>query len=245
MEAYQDIISILTLTLGAAWASGINLYATLAILGFAGSSGQIQLPPDLEILASPWVIGAASLMYVVEFVADKIPGVDSAWDSLHTFIRIPAGAMLASGAVGDVGMGMEIASAILGGGMATATHATKAGSRVLINTSPEPFSNWGASISEDVAVFAGLWAALNHPLIFLGILIVSIILIVWLLPKIWGAIKSIFAFLFGGKTDETETKNDNPITQQLEALERLQNLREKGVIDEAEFQIEKQKLLNS
>jgi len=238
MEAYQELIGILSLTLGAALASGINLYATLAILGFAGSSGQIQLPPDLAILASPWVIGAAGLMYCIEFIADKIPGVDSAWDSLHTFIRIPAGAILASGAVGDMGMGMEIAAAILGGGLTTATHATKAGSRLVINSSPEPFSNWAASIGEDIAVFFGLWAALNQPWLFLALLLLSLLLIGWLLPKIWAAIKGLFSFI-GRLFSTTETAPN--IT--LEQLERLQQLRQQGTLTETEFEAEKQKLL--
>ncbi|SEH06734.1 DUF4126 domain-containing protein [Candidatus Venteria ishoeyi] len=167
MEAYEQIISVLALTMGASWASGINLYATLAVLGLSAQAGGVELPPDLQVLESPMVIGAALLMYAVEFVADKIPGVDSAWDSLHTFIRIPAGAMLAAGAVGEVGPIMEVAAAILGGGMATATHATKAGSRAVINTSPEPFSNWTASVGEDIAVVGGLWTALHNPVWFL------------------------------------------------------------------------------
>ena len=148
-------------------------------------------------------------MYMVEFVADKTPGVDTVWDSVHTFIRIPAGAMLAAGAVGDVALPMELAAAIVGGGMSAATHATKAGSRVLINTSPEPASNWTASISEDVAVFTGMWAALNHPLWFIVFLILFIFLLIWLLPKLWQGIKKVFSFLTGRSSKE-EKKEENP-----------------------------------
>jgi len=202
MEQLDQIASILALTMGAAWASGINLYAAILMLGMMGTTGNVDLPPGLEILQDPMVLFAAGSMYVVEFFADKIPGVDSTWDVLHTFVRIPAGAMLAAGAVGDVTPALSLAAGIMGGGLAAGTHATKAGSRALINTSPEPFSNWTASISEDVAVFGGLWAALNHPTLFVVFMIVFILLMVWLLPKLWRGIKAVFRKLrsfFGGK----------------------------------------------
>jgi len=179
MESYEQIVSIIALTMGASWASGINLYATLAVLGLGAQSGGIDLPADLQILENPLVIGSALLMYAVEFVADKIPGVDTTWDGIHTFIRIPAGAMLAAGAVGETGPVMELTAAILGGGLATATHATKAGSRAMINTSPEPFSNWVASISEDVVVIGGLWTAMQNPELFLIFLVVFILLMMY------------------------------------------------------------------
>jgi hypothetical protein len=192
MDAYQSLISTLALTLGVGWASGINLYAALCVLGIAGATGNLVLPPELHVLQDPMVIAAAGLMYMVEFVADKTPGVDSGWDAIHTFIRIPAGAMLAAGAVGDVTPALEIAAGILGGSMATASHLTKASSRALINTSPEPFSNWGASVGEDLMVFGGLWAMLNHPLLFLGLMVLFILLVIWLLPKMWRLLKLIF-----------------------------------------------------
>lgn len=207
MENLDSIIHTITLAMGASWASGINLYATIFVLGFSAINGAFVLPVGLEVLSNPIVIGAAGLMYCVEFFADKIPGVDTSWDAIHTFVRIPAGAMLAAGAVGDMGMAAELSAAILGGGLATATHAAKAGSRVMINTSPEPFTNWGASLSEDVIVFAGLWTALNHPVIFLVGLVVFIILLIWLLPKLWKGIKKVFGFLarlFGFKSKEEE-----------------------------------------
>jgi hypothetical protein len=131
-------------------------------------------------------------MYCVEFFADKIPGVDSGWDSIHTFIRIPAGAMLAASAVGDVTPAIELGAALLGGSLAAGSHATKAGGRLLINTSPEPVTNWGASISEDLVVIGGLWAALNHPVIFLIALVLFILFMIWALPKLWRLIKAIF-----------------------------------------------------
>ena len=191
MDSYQHLVDTLALTLGVGWASGINLYAALLVLGIAGSTGDLALPPDLQVLANPLVIGAAGLMYAVEFFADKTPGVDSGWDALHTFIRLPAGALLAAGAVGEVTPALEIAAGLLGGGLAATSHATKAGTRLLINTSPEPFSNWTASVAEDVAVFGGLWAALNQPWLFIGLLALFIVLVAWLLPKILRALRKI------------------------------------------------------
>lgn len=187
----MGVVETIALTMGVAWASGINLYAAIAMLGIMGATGNMVLPPDLEVLANPMVIAAAGFMYFVEFVADKTPGVDSGWDTLHTFIRIPAGAILAAGAVGDVGAGAELAAAIAGGTLAGATHFTKAGTRLMINTSPEPVSNWTASFLEDIAVIAGLWAALNHPVLFLIALGVFVIAMIWLLPKIWRAIRFV------------------------------------------------------
>jgi hypothetical protein len=197
MDALNEISSTLALTMGLAWASGINLYAALLTLGFLANSGNIALPPDLQIVANPAVMMAAGLMYFVEFFADKTPGVDTGWDVIHTFIRIPAGAMLAAGAVGELNPAVELAAAIVGGGMAAGSHMTKAGSRVLINTSPEPFSNWAASIGEDVAVIAGVWAAVQHPFVFLIALGLFIALTIWLLPKIWVGIKKVYRAIEG------------------------------------------------
>ncbi len=208
MEALDQISTTLALTMGLAWASGINLYATLFTLGYLANTGNIDLPPDLQIVANPVVLGAAGLMYCVEFFADKIPGVDTAWDTLHTFVRIPAGAMLAAGAIGDINPAVEIAAALLGGGLAAGTHATKAGSRVLINTSPEPFTNWTASIGEDIAVIGGVWACLNHPLLFLVALVIFIGLVIWLLPKIWSGVKKVFRFIFNlFRTEENKIQS--------------------------------------
>lgn len=198
----METVQIIALTMGVAWASGINLYAAIFMLGYLGSTGHIVLPPDLQVLTDPLVMFAAGLMYCVEFFADKTPGVDSAWDAVHTFIRIPAGAVLAMGAVGETSPAVELAAFLLGGTLAASTHATKAGARILINTSPEPVSNWVASIGEDVIVVLGLWTALNHPLIFLIALAIFIALMIWLLPKLWKGIKRIFGYirdLFRGK----------------------------------------------
>lgn len=202
MDQLQQITSTLALSMGSAWASGLNLYATLMTIGIMGATGNLTLPPDLQILANPLVIGAATLMFIVEFVADKMPGVDTGWDAIHTFIRIPAGAMLAAGAIGDANPAMMVAAGIVGGSIAGSSHALKSGTRVMINTSPEPFSNWLISLSEDVSVIGGIWLALHNPLLFLGLLLVFILLMIWLLPKLWKFIKTVFKSigrLFNGK----------------------------------------------
>ena len=191
----MGVVETIALTMGVAWASGINLYAAMFMLGWMGTTGDINLPPDLEVLSNPLVMTAAGFMYCVEFFADKIPGVDTGWDAIHTFIRIPAGAMLASAAVGDVTPAVELAAFIVGGTLATGSHAAKAGSRLMINTSPEPVTNWTASITEDVAVIGGLWAALNHPWLFVAALVVFILIVIWLLPKLWRGIKNLFNWL--------------------------------------------------
>tara|TARA_R110002110_G_scaffold260260_1_gene475915 strand:+ start:102223 stop:102915 length:693 start_codon:yes stop_codon:yes gene_type:complete len=198
-------VETIALTMGVAWASGINLYAAILTLGVMSATGNIDLPPDLEILSNPMVIGAAGLMFFIEFFVDKVPGADSAWDTLQTFIRIPAGAILAAGAVGDVGAGAELAAVIAGGSLAGASHFTKAGTRLAINTSPEPVTNWTASILEDLAVIGGLWVALNHPIVFLILLGLFILLMIWLLPKIFRAIRAVYRKLrsiFGGAPPE-------------------------------------------
>lgn len=192
MDSLDQIIQTISLTMGAAWASGLNLYAALLVLGIMGTTGNMVLPPNLEILQDPLVLMAAGFMYCVEFFADKTPGVDSGWDSIHTFIRIPAGVLLAAGAVGDISPAAALAAGIVGGGIAAGTHAAKAGTRLLINTSPEPVTNWTASVLEDLAVIGGLWAALRHPYLFLALFAVFVLLVIWLLPKIWKGIRKIF-----------------------------------------------------
>jgi hypothetical protein len=167
----------------------------------------------MEVLSDPLVMFAAGFMYLVEFFTDKVPGVDTVWDTLHTFIRIPAGAILAASAVGDVGPGTELAAALVGGGMAAASHAAKAGTRVLINTSPEPFTNWTASILEDFSVVAGLLVALNHPALFLVLLAVFLLLLIWLLPKLWRGIKRVFGAVarwLGGENKAAGAKPADP-----------------------------------
>jgi hypothetical protein len=180
----MDPVTAIAITLGAGWASGINLYAAILTLGFMGSAGGINLPPDLQILSHPLVMVAAGVMYVIEFFADKIPGVDNGWDALHTFIRIPAGAILASQAVGDISPALSLAAGLMGGTLAATSHAAKASSRVVLNTTA-PFANIPASIAEDVAVFGGLYTAMNYPIIFIILLVAFVALVIWLLPKIF------------------------------------------------------------
>jgi hypothetical protein len=257
MEGYETLLATLALTMGASWASGINLYAALLVLGLGGSTGNIDLPPDLQVLQDPLVIAAAGVMYFVEFFIDKTPGVDTGWDTIHTFIRIPAGAMLAAGAVGDVTPALEIAAGIMGGTMSATSHFTKAGSRALINTSPEPFSNWGASITEDILVLGGLWAALSHPLVFLCLLAVFMIFAIWLLPKIWALLRKVGAKigqLLGLAEDKSDdlsvvdsvnSKSDQELDDAQLATQfgSLKRLRDEGVLTEDEFVSAKQKLL--
>jgi hypothetical protein len=198
----QEILPYIALSMGVAWASGINLYAAILVLGLLGLSGNMPLPETLQVLQNPIVISVAGFMYCVEFFADKIQGVDSAWDTLHTFIRIPAGAVLAATAVGDVDPAIAISAALVGGGLTAGTHLTKASTRLLVNTSPEPFSNIGASLAEDTVVVGGLLTALYYPSLFLVFLVVFVALMVWLLPILWRALKGIFDSLkefFGGR----------------------------------------------
>jgi len=205
----MDIAQTIALTMGVAWASGINLYAAILMLGVMGATGNMALPADLQILTDPMVMGAAGLMYFVEFFTDKVPGVDTGWDVISTFIRIPAGAILAAGVMGDVSPAAQLAAGIAGGTLTAGTHATKAGTRVLINTSPEPVSNWFASVGEDVAVILGLWTALNHPVLFIVLLILFILFMIWALPKLWRGIRKVFGFIRRKLGDnETEAPPD-------------------------------------
>ncbi|MCS6924787.1 MAG: DUF4126 domain-containing protein [Candidatus Binatia bacterium] len=177
-------LETLGLAMGVAWTSGLNLYATIAVLGLAGSAGMIQLPPDLVVLTNPLVIGIACVMYVIEFVADKVPYVDNGWDALHTFIRIPAGALLAARSVGPVEPALELAALLAGGTVALAAHGTKATVRLAVNTSPEPVSNWFASVGEDIAVLAGLWLVFHHPFVMLVLVLGFTAFAAWLMPKL-------------------------------------------------------------
>jgi len=188
----HETLSYIALSMGVAWASGINLYAAILVLGLLGTTGNMPLPETLQTLQHPLVIGVAGLMYCVEFFADKVPGVDSAWDTLHTFIRIPAGAVLAATAVAEVEPSLALAAALVGGGLTAGTHLTKASTRLLVNTSPEPFSNIGVSLAEDALAIGGLWAALHHPLLFLIFLGIFLLLMIWLLPILYRGIRAIY-----------------------------------------------------
>ena len=178
-----------------AWASGLRLYLTVFAVGLGGYLGYIELPEALKVLQHPWVIAAAGFMVIMEFLVDKVPALDSTWDAIHTFIRIPAGALLAAGATGDTLSALTVAAGLLGGTITAGTHFTKAAGRGLINTSPEPFTNWGASFAEDALVLAGIWFAFQHPVVFLVALAVFIALMIWLLPKLWRGLQAVFRSL--------------------------------------------------
>lgn len=189
----MDTLQSLALAGGLAWASGMRLYAVVFLAGLLGRLGYLQLPATLSVLENPWIIGLSGVLLCIEFLADKVPAVDSAWDALQGFIRIPAGALLAALAMGEHDPALMVAAGLLGGTLTAGTFAAKAGGRALINTSPEPFSNVTASLGEDILTASGLWIAVAHPILFLILLGLFILLLVWLLPKIWRGIRAFFA----------------------------------------------------
>jgi hypothetical protein len=195
--AHFDTWQLVALAATLGIASGLRLYAVLFVVGGAGHLGWLDLPSGLAVLAHPMVLAASGFMCFVEFFADKIPGVDSLWDVVHTLIRIPAGAALAAGVFGDSSAAAMVAAAIVGGTLAAGSHFTKAGSRAVINTSPEPFSNWGASLTEDIAVGGLLWLAIAHPLAAAAIVVAMIALMIWLLPKAWRAARRMVGRIRG------------------------------------------------
>ena len=190
----MDPISSIALASGLSWASGFRLYATVFIVGVLAKYQFIALPDSLDILSNPVVIGVAGFLMVIEFLADKVPYIDSTWDSIQTFIRIPAGALLAMGAINSSDPMIATLAALLGGSLTGMTHATKASSRAIINTSPEPISNMVTSIGEDGLLLGGGWLALMHPAIFIGLLFIFVLLMFWMLPKIWRDLHAIFSF---------------------------------------------------
>ncbi len=193
-----DLPQLIALAAVLGFASGIRLYAVLLIVGLIGTAGWVELPPGLAILQHPWVLGASAVMFAVEFLADKIPGVDSAWDAIQTFIRIPAGAALAAGVFGGLdSASWTTAAAILGGTLAATSHFTKAGTRAAANTSPEPFSNVALSVTEDLVVGGLLWLVMTYPLVALGIVIALLLLAAWLLPKLIRFLRRLVQGLVG------------------------------------------------
>lgn len=181
----MNIIEILGLGFGAAWTSGINLYATVAVLGLLQRYELVgRLPGGLHVLDNWWIIGVALALYAIEFVADKIPYVDSVWDTVHTFIRVPAGAVLALAATTDLSPPVQIIALLIGGTLALSTHGTKATVRAAANTSPEPFSNWALSIVEDVFVIGASVLAVLHPGVILVVILIFLLVLAWILPKV-------------------------------------------------------------
>ena len=179
------LIAQAALAAAVAWGAGLRLYAVVLILGLIGRVGGFALPESLQVLAHPLVIGISALLTLAEFVGDKIPWLDSVSDSIHTFIRIPAGAALAAAFFGDSGGAVQAAAALLGGTFAAGSHVAKSGTRALINTSPEPISNVTASFSEEALLGGGLWLAFTHPLLFLVALAVFMLATLWMLRRLW------------------------------------------------------------
>jgi hypothetical protein len=182
----------LSLAAGLSWGSGLRLYLTVLIAGLLARFGVIHLPETLSALSSPWVIGVAAVLTVAEFLADKIPAFDSLWDALHTFIRIPAGAVLAAGALGHADPALLTIAALAGGTLAGTAHLTKAGTRALINLSPEPVSNVVTSTAEEGMVFGGLLLALFAPVVFLVLLVGFLVVVSWVLPRLWRGVQGGF-----------------------------------------------------
>lgn len=190
-------LTALAVALAAGWASGLNVYAAVLVLGIGQHIGLLALPHDLQVLASPLVLGAAAILFVLNFFADKIPYVDSVNDLLHTVVRVPAGALLAYGVADQVGPEAAVIAALLGGTLAAGSHLAKTGSRALINTSPEPFSNIGASLATDALVIGGLVLAITHPITFLCLLMLFVAALIWLLPKLVRLVALPFRRLIG------------------------------------------------
>ena len=190
-NAGVDWLHSIALGAGLAWASGIRLYAVLLLAGAMAHFGYLALPPALEVLQHPLVLAASGVMALGEFLADKVPAFDSVWDAVHTFIRVPAGAVLAAAALGQADPVWVMVAAILGGAIASGAHFTKAGTRAMINASPEPFSNWTASLGEDLLVPLGFLAALRAPIVFLVLLAVFLVAAVWLAPKLFRGVKRV------------------------------------------------------
>ena len=187
----METLQVFALASMLAWASGIRLYLVVFCVGLAGLYGYVDLPQGLKVLQHPWVIGSAGVMLAMEFLVDKVPGLDTIWDAVHTFVRIPAGAFLAAGATGDTLNALTVAAGLLGGTITAGTHFTKSGGRAMLNTSPEPITNWMASFSEDAMVLGGIWLVFQHPAVFLAFLAIFIALALWLLPKIVRGIRAV------------------------------------------------------
>ena len=206
----MEWFSTLTLALGSAWTSGINLYATVSVLGLLQKFGATKLPGGLDVLDNWWIIGVAGGLYLIEFFADKIPYVDSVWDVIHTFIRVPAGAAVAYAATNQMDASVWTIATLLGGGLALSSHGTKAALRAGANLSPEPVSNWILSIVEDIIAFVGSILAVFAPFIIAAVLIIFAIFFVWFAPKVFRAfrriINAIRAFFAGESFKEVARK---------------------------------------
>ena len=203
----MEWFSTLSLALGSAWTSGINLYATVAVLGALEKFGATKLPGGLDVLDNWWIIGFGIGLYLIEFFADKIPYVDSVWDVVHTFIRVPAGAVVAYAATNHMEPSVYIPAALIGGGLALSSHGTKTALRVGANLSPEPVSNWVLSLGEDAVAFGGIFLAVFAPMVIAAILVLFALGFIWFIPKVFRRLRRMFravgAFFKGeGFSDE-------------------------------------------
>jgi hypothetical protein len=180
----MNLVSTIAIAMGASWVSGINLYASVATLGLLSRFAHLKLPGDLDVLSSWWVIGIATALYIVEFLADKIPLVDSTWDVIHTFIRVPAGAILAAAAFGEFDKTIQVIAFLFGGGLALTSHGTKAAARAIINTSPEPVSNIVASTLEDALAVLSIVCAVFAPITLFMIVAAGLVIAAIVLPRI-------------------------------------------------------------
>lgn len=179
----MNLINTLAIAMGASWVSGINLYAAVATLGLLGRFADLRLPGELNVLTSWWIIGIASTLYIIEFFADKVPYLDSTWDAIHTFIRIPAGAVLAATAFGEFDRSVQVVAFLLGGGLALSAHGTKASARAAINLSPEPVSNIVVSLAEDVIAFSTILLSVFLPLVTIIFLVTFLALSIYIAPR--------------------------------------------------------------
>jgi hypothetical protein len=193
----MDFISTLAISLGSSWVSGINLYATVATLGLLGRFAHLRLPGELDVVTNWWVIGVALFMFVIEFIADKIPVVDSVWDVIHTFIRIPAGAILAATAFGNFDRRVQVIALLVGGSLALSSHGTKAATRALINASPEPVSNFVVSIAEDVLAVGSILIAVFLPVLVFFVIGAGLVISIWILPRVLKFFRSVYRKLRG------------------------------------------------
>lgn len=202
-----DTVGLTALAAALGWASGLRLYLVVFITGLAGAMGWLPLPAGLHLLQHPLMLGASGFMLFVEFFADKIPGLDSVWDTLHSLIRIPGGAALAAGVFGADSATMGMVAGLLGGTLAATSAATKASTRAAINTSPEPFTNIAASFVEDGLVMGGLWLATHNPLLFGAALLLVLAISVWLIVKcvrfLRAVVRRVMGF-FGGTPSGAE-----------------------------------------
>ena len=188
----MEWFSTISLALGSAWTSGINLYATVTVLGLVQKFGLAKLPGGLDVLDNWWIIGVAAGIYLIEFVADKVPYVDSIWDVIHTFIRVPAGALVAYAATSQTDPTVTAVATLLGGGLALSSHGTKTALRAGANLSPEPVSNWILSILEDIIAFGGVLLAVFAPVVTAIVLVIFTIFFLWFAPKVFRALRRIY-----------------------------------------------------